>query len=257
VHRVVVVLLLAAASAATQERPLAPAGTLRAAFIADNPVQGRVDPQSGAVTGIAADLSRALAGRLSVPCAMMPLANPSAVIEAVTTGRADIGFLAVEAARAELVDFSRPYVRSTSAYLVRADSGFQSSADIDRAGVRIGAVRGQSQQIYVSASVKQAHVEVLPSAPAAAGVAAMLLHRRLDAFAGNRQRMEDAARVSPALRVLPDDFMVTLQAIAVNKGQPARLAAIDRFLDEVRASGLLRETVVRARVEGVEIAPPE
>src|SRR5687768_2938990 len=84
---------------------LAPTATLRATFIANNPVQGRVDP-AGATSGPAPDLARELARRLKVPHAVTPLPSAGAVMESVTTGKADIGFLAYEAARAEQVDFS-------------------------------------------------------------------------------------------------------------------------------------------------------
>src|SRR5688572_2930805 len=117
-----------------QAPDLAPSGTLRAAFIGDNPVQGRVDPQTGAVTGLAADLVRELARQLGVPYAIVPLPNPGAVLEAVETNKADLGFLAYEADRAEQVAFSEPYVLSPGAYLVRADSSIRSSAEVDRAG---------------------------------------------------------------------------------------------------------------------------
>jgi polar amino acid transport system substrate-binding protein len=257
VNRAAFAALALSVSLAAQAPALSPTGTLRAAFIGDNPVQGKVNAATGETIGIAPDLARELARRLRVPHAILPLASPAAVIQAVREGRADIGFLAFEAARAELVDFSQPYVRSTSAYLVRADSDLTESADVDRAGLRIGTVKGQSQQIHVSATVKHAAVEVLASAPEAAAIAALLLERRLDAFAGNRQRMEDASRVSPLLRVLPDNFMTTGQAIVVGKGQAARLDAINRFLADVRASGFLRSVVERARVGGVEVAPPE
>jgi polar amino acid transport system substrate-binding protein len=248
---------LTAGLVAMQASALAPTGTLRAAFIGDNPVQGKVEKGTGSTSGIVPDLARELARRVGVAHEILPLANPAAVIAAVREGRADIGFLAFEAARADLVSFSKPYVRSTSAYLVRADSGFERSADVDRAGVRVGTVRGQSQQIFLSASLQHAEAEVLPAAPDAAGVAALIVEGRLDAFAGNRQRMEDAARMSSSLRVLPDHFMATLQSVVVNKGDEARLAEVNRLLADVRASGFLESAVSRARVGGVEVAPPE
>jgi polar amino acid transport system substrate-binding protein len=251
----VVLLLAGGAPAFGQAVTLAPAGTLRAAFIADNPIQGRVDPQTGVVTGIAADLARELARRARIPYAMLPRPNPSAVIESVTAGNADIGFLAFEAARAEQVDFSEPYVLSESAYLVRTDSTFKSSADVDRGGVRIGTVKGQSQQIFVSAQTKNARVEILPKAPAADAIAAMLQKGEIDAFAGNRQRMEDAARAATGLRVLADSFMVTAQAIVVAKRQDGRLDDINRFLVDVRGSGFLKAAIDRAALGGVRMAP--
>jgi ABC-type amino acid transport substrate-binding protein len=144
---------------------LAPTGTLRATFLGDNPVQGRVDP----------------------------LPNASAVIDSVKAHRADIGILAYEAARATEVEFSAPYALMQNAYLVRADSTIRTSGNVDRAGTKVGAVKGQSQEIYVSANLKKAHVDVLPLTPPSAEIEEMLVSGRLDVFAANRARMEAVA----------------------------------------------------------------
>ncbi len=234
---------------------LAPTGTLRAAFLATNPVQGRVDPQTGAITGPAADLVRELARRLGVPHTITPVPDAAALLASVKSGAVDIGFLAYEAARAAQVEFSTPYSLMASAYAVRADSALESSADVDRAGVTIGAVKGQSQEIFVSANVKNARVDVRPVVPPNDALAAMLMSGEIDAFAANRGRMEDLARTSPKLRVLPDNFLVVGQAIVVNKGESARVEELNRFLAEVRASGFVKSSLDRAGVAGVEVAP--
>jgi polar amino acid transport system substrate-binding protein len=230
-------------------------GTLRATFLATNPVQGRVDPQTGAVTGPVADLVRELARRLGVPFTIIPVPDATAVIDSLKTHKADIGFLAYEAARAEQVDFSDPYALMGSAYAVRADSSIKTSDDVDRAGVKIGAVKGQSQEIYVSGHIKSARVNVMPAMPANDALVGMLVSGELDAFAANRQRMEEAARTSPKLRVLPDNFMTIGQAIVVEKGDASRLDELNRFLADVRASGFVKASLDRARLAGVEVAP--
>ena len=75
---VLIALLALVLAAQGQHTLLAPTGTLRSSFIATNPVQGRVDPKTGAVTGPAADLTSELARRLGVPHAVMPLrASPA------------------------------------------------------------------------------------------------------------------------------------------------------------------------------------
>ena len=234
---------------------LAPTGTLRATFIADNPVQGRVDPKTGALTGPAPDLVRELARRLGVPFAITPLPSAGAVLEIVKTRKADIGFLAYEAARATQVDFTAPYSLSASAYAVRADSALKSSADVDRAGVKIGAVKGQSQEVFVSANVKNARVQTMAAMPANDVVARMLIAGELDAFAANRTRMEELVRTSPKLRVLSDNFQVIGQAIVVEKGGASRVDELNRFLADVRASGFVKASLDRAGLAGVEVAP--
>jgi polar amino acid transport system substrate-binding protein len=238
-----------------QRTVLAPTGSLRASFIATNPVQGRVDARTGATTGPGPDLTRELARRLGVPAVIVPLPDAGAVLESVKSGTVDIGFLAVEAERATQVDFSDPYSNSGAAYAVPANSRFQKSADVDRAGVTIGAIAGQSPEVYVREHIKNARVESLPSVPPNAVIGKMLLDGKFDAFAANRTRMEEVVRDVPGVRVLSDDYMVTNQAIVVPKGNASRLAEINRFLADVRASGFVKASLVRANVAGVNVAP--
>ncbi len=233
---------------------LAPTGTLRATFIANNPVQGRVD-SAGATSGPGPDLARELARRLGVPGRITPLPSAGAVMESVITGQADIGFLAYEAARATQVDFSDAYLLSGSAYAVRADSSIKRSADVDRPGVTVGAVTGQSQEVWVREHIKTAKIDAVAAVPPNAGLAAMLLDGRVHAFAANRTRMEELARDFPTIRVLADSFLNVGQAIVVTKGDRTRLAEVNRFLAEMRASGFVKASIDRAKLQGVEVAP--
>ena len=251
----VLIALVALLAMQAQHKVLAPTGTLRASFIMTNPVQGRVDAKTGAVSGPAADLTRELARRLGVPHTVTPLADAGAVLESVRSGKMDIGFLAVEAERATLVDFSDPYSNSGAAYAVRTDSKFQKSEDVDRPGVTIGAIAGQSPEVYVREHVKNAKVESLSSVPPNAVLGKMLIDRKFDAFAANRTRMEELIRDAPGLRVLADDYMVTSQAIVVPKGNTERLAEINRFLAEARTSGFVKTSLDKANVAGVRVAP--
>ncbi len=249
-----VALLALALALPAQRTVLAPTGALRASFIATNPVQGRVDARTGATTGPAPDLVRELARRLGVTAVITPLPDAGAVLESVRSGQVDIGFLAIEAERASQVDFSDAYSSSGAAYAVRANSMFQKSGDVDRAGVTIGAIAGQTPEVYVREHVKNARIESLPSVPSNAVMGKMLLDGKVDAFAANRTRMEELARDVPGVRVLADDYMVTGQAIVVQKGNASRLAEINRFLADVRASGFVKTSLERANVAGVKVA---
>jgi polar amino acid transport system substrate-binding protein len=250
-----VLLVLVVLAQPAQPTILAPTGTLRGSFIASNPVQGRVDAQSGTATGPAPDLVRELARRIGLPSEISPLPDAAAVLESVISGRVDIGFLALEIERAAQVDFSDPYANSGAAYAVRANAPFKTSADVDRAGVKIGAVTGQSPEVYVRTHAQNARVESLPAVPTNTALGQMLIDGRFDAFAANRTRMEELAREAPGLRVLSDDFMMTSQAIVVPKGNQARLSEINRFLADVRASGFVKMSLERAKVAGVSVAP--
>lgn len=250
-----VLVLLALATAPLAAADLAPTGTLRATFLGENPVQGKVDRQTGAITGPVADLVKELGRRLNVPYTILPASNAGVVIDNLKTKKADIGFLAYDPERAAEVDFSRPYALMHNSYLVRADSNLQKSADVDRSGMRVGAVKGQSQQLFLSANLKEGMVRIFPVQPPQAELEKLLLSGEIDAFGANRQRMVEAASLSQKLRALADDFLVVGQAIVVTKENHGLLETLNRFLDEARSSGLVKTSLEKAQIAGVDVAP--
>ena len=83
----------------------------------------------------------------------------------------------------------------------------------------------------------------------------MLTSGEVDAYGGNRQRMTEAVAKTPGLRLLADSFYGVEQAIIVPKGDAARLAIVNRFIDEARTSGLTAAAIARAGLIGVDVAP--
>ncbi len=120
---------------------VAPGGTLRAVYLGTNPAQAVRDPATGEVRGASVDLARELAKRAGVPLDLKPRANPPAVIEAVKSGAADIGFVAYEATRLGTVEFSQTYMLVRQSFLVLDGSSIKAVADIDRPARRSAARR--------------------------------------------------------------------------------------------------------------------
>ena len=234
---------------------LAPTGTLRATFLGSNPVQGRVDPKTGEVTGPIADLVRDLAKQLGVPYVITPSSGAREVMVRVLAHTADIGFLANDPVRAVEVDFSAPYALMASTFIVRADSPILNAAAVDRPGVRVSAVKGTSQETYLSSTLKNARVNPVAAMPTEQELSHQLLGGALDAFGANRQRLAEIAAQDPKLRVVPDDFSVLEQAIVITRGDPERMAVINRFLNGEIASGAVKQSLQRAKLAGIDAAP--
>jgi polar amino acid transport system substrate-binding protein len=249
-------LLALSAAAESPSQTLAPTGTLRAVFLGSNPVHGRVDPKTGSSTGPVPDIVNEMARRLGVPARIIPAPDAAGVIGALKSGAADIGFLAYDETRAREVDFGAPFLVMLNSYLVKAGSSLRTSADVDRPGVTVVAVRGQTQELFVSRSIKNAKVRVLETMPPQAGVESLLTSGEVDAFAINRQRSLEAEAASSAkLRALPDSFLEVDQCFVVEKGARAKLEAIEQFVAEVRSSGFIKSSIDRARLTGVDVAP--
>jgi polar amino acid transport system substrate-binding protein len=233
---------------------LAPTGTLRAAFLRTNPVQGRIDAKTGAITGPVVDLVQALAGELKVPYDIIPAADARDIIARLKAHTADIGFLAYDGERAQEVEFSEPYALMLNTYLVRADSPLKKSADADRSGLRIGVAGGVSQAVVLKELLKKSELKVMP-APPPEEIDRMLMSGDLDAYGANRQRLVEVAAQYPKLRVLPDNFSVAEQSLVVTKGDSSRLDALNQFIQKARSSGLVKSSLERAKLTaGMEVA---
>ena len=253
-QRIVVVGLLAASPALVHASDLAPTGTLRATFIATNPVQAVTDAKTGEVSGPAADLARELARRLNVPFTIKGVPGVQPVIDSVKDGTADLGFVAFDPVRAAQVDFSQPYSLAQNTYLVLTRSPIRSGAEIDRPGVRIGVGLNDAGDYFLTRNLK--HAELKRNAGGSLDLAfKMLKSGEIDAYAANRQRLTEFVRREPDLRIVPDNFYGVEQSIIVRKGNAALLGEVERLIEEARGSGFIEVAIARAGLSGVDVAP--
>jgi polar amino acid transport system substrate-binding protein len=66
--------------------------------------------------------------------------------------------------------------------------------------------------------------------------------------------LAESARV-PGPRVLDDGFALISYVAAVPKGQAGRLAYISEFIEEAKASGLVKQIIERNGLQGIQVAP--
>lgn len=233
---------------------LAPTGKLRAVFLRSNPVQGIVDPKTNEVTGIAADVVRELARRMEVPFDIIPTPGTAAVMEAIRTHAADIGFLAYDATRAEQVAFTQPYVVGHNTYMVRQNSPIKSFADADRTGVKILVGTGDAVDLHLTRTLKQGQL-VRVREPGVDDAIRMLNAGEVQAYAANRQRLTEYAAKASGMRILDGSVLPVEQCLIVSKENAGAVGLLNRFIDGARGAGFLQAVVGRANLAGVEVAP--
>lgn len=246
-------LALFGAPAAADERAIAPGGTLRAVYLGGNPAQAVQDRATGEIRGASADLARELGRRAGMPVTIKPVANPKAVIDAVSAGEADIGFVAFEPSRAGTVEFSQTYMLVRQSFLVPEGSAIRVIGDVDRADRKIAGSRNDSISLFMKRKFKNATVLEIDNDPLL--IKRMLLAKEIDAFGANRQRLTNLMKDTPGLRMLPDSLFGVPQTIVVPKGKPEVLATVNRYIDDVRASGFLKTAIEKSGVVGLEAAP--
>ena len=246
-------LFIASADAGAQTAP-GRSPVLRAAFLAANPAMTVKDPITGAVGGPAVELARELARRRGMEVKLIGVQTPQNVIDAVRNGNADIGFVAYNPEREGPVSFSQPFMLVLQTFVVREDSPLQSVKDIDRPNQKIGARRADSMALYLARTLKQAQLVEITESTGTEGTQGVL-SGQWDAFGTNRQRLTEALRNTPGLRLLKDDLYGVEQTLIVPPGDQENLKAVNQFIDDIRTSGFLRRTIDGSGIIGIAVAP--
>ena len=231
---------------------LAPGGALRAAINYGNPLLATRDA-GGEPRGVSVDLARELARRLGVPLELVTYTAAGKVVEGIRAGAWDVAFYAIDPVRAADTDFSAPYLIIEGAFLVPQDSPIRRNEDVDRAGMRVAAAKGSAYDLYLSRALKQAR---LVHAPTSQQVTETMLAQKLDVAAGVRQQMQADASRLPGLRLLDGRFMEIRQAMALPMGRPEAAAYLREFVEEMKASGFIAESLKRHGIDGVALAGP-
>lgn len=174
-------------------------------------------------------------------------------VEAVTNEAADIGFFAIDPLRGAGIAFTAPYVLIEGAYLVRNDSPLHSNAEVDRTGTVVTVGKGSAYDLYLTRSLKAAHIERAPTSPTVVDV---FVREGYDVAAGVRQQLEADAANFGGLRLLPGRFMVIEQAMGLPRGRSdAAVAALRSFVEDMKASGFVADALKRHGIQGASVAP--
>ena len=230
-------------------RDLAPTGVLRASINLGNPVLAQGTPE--APSGVTVDLAGEVASRLGVPLELACFDAARKSLEAMTDGRADLCFLAVDPARAAEVAFTAPYVVIEGVFVVPHDSAISAVADVDQEGVRIGVKQGSAYDLFLTRTLERASV-----VRGEEGVD-VFREQGVEAGAGIRQPITAYAATHPDVRVLDERFMQIQQAVGTTvTRRPETVRFLRDLVEELKASGFVAEALRRSNQPDATVAPP-
>lgn len=230
-----------------------PTGRLRAAINLGNPILAGTDV-TGQPRGVSVDLAHAFAERLGVTIELVVFDTAGKSVEAVGNDGADIGFFAVDPARAASIAFTAPYVLIEGCYLVRQSSPIRSNDDVDRAGQRVAVGAGSAYDLFLTRGLKHARIVRAPTSPR---VVETFIDQGLEVAAGVKQQLEADMKRFSGLRLLDGCFMTIQQAMGTAKMRgTAASRCLAEFVEDMKASGFVARALQRHRIDGASVAPP-
>src|SRR5215510_4762820 len=220
---------------------LVAAGKLRVAIGLGTPALAIKDATTGEPRGPAMELGRALAARIGVAFTPIEYQRPGTILDGAASTAWDVAFLVIHPVRAEKADFSQPYMQSDFTYLVPAGSSIRSVAP-----------RGDASDLELTRVLRRAELVRTESLEAASE---LVRSGQADVRASPRVvLLAESARL-PGSRVLDEGFAPIAYGALVPKGQAGRLAYIDEFIDEAKASSLIERVIESAGLRGIRAVP--
>jgi polar amino acid transport system substrate-binding protein len=236
-------------------RELAPTGTLRLGIVAAPAMSALFavfDAETQVYRGVTVDIGKSLAARLGLGLEIVDFPNSGACTDAIEAGAIDVSFMPVDAERRNRVAFGPSYYILESTYLVTAACGIATLEEVDHPGVRVVGIANTTTIRSAARSLKT--TRPVPVESIADGVD-RLLQGKADALALSRDAFRTLLPKLPGARVLDGGFQSTGIAIAVARGKPDALSLVSGFVEEAKASGLVRAALDDAGFADEPVAP--
>ena len=189
------------------------------------------------IAGIDVEICRAVAKKLNRPFKAETVDFDS-VIPAVISGKADLAAagITVTEDRKKNVDFSIPYVKTGIVVIYKKSNPFKDKDQLK--GKKIGVQGGTTSETFVLEQLKQ---EPERSKSPAEAVAA-LKSGRVEFVIADIDPAKNCVKGEADLAL--SDFITSEEyAVAIRKGQPELLKAIDETIAEIKASGQLDQWI--------------
>ena len=193
----------------------------------------------GKLTGFEVELSEALAKELGVKARLQPT-KWDGILAALESKRLDavVNQVTISDERKKKYDFSEPYTVSGIQALVLKDKeaklNIKTAADLS--GKKVGVGLGTNYEQWVKANVPGADVRTYEDDPTKFQD---LRVGRIDAILIDRLAALEYAKKAKDTTAAGEAFSRQEAGIALRKGEPELLAAVNKAIDKLRADGTL------------------
>ena len=222
---------------------LSPSGTsLRIGVTLTNPHSASL--QNGVLVGPAIDISCRLATKLQLPIEFKSYSDLPSFLAAFRANAFEVGFSFDPLLAETDLAVANPYVGVPNTYVVLNDSIFMSVNDLDRTGVKIGVMIGNSPEVYLARHLKSA--TLLTFAPGDALKA--LLAGQIDAVASGRPSLTTFVTTGPGkgkYRVMPDNIFYAMLAPFMHLNHVDGVCYLRDYIEAAKTSGLIYQVLNR------------
>ena len=221
---------------------LAPHGVLRAAINMSNFLLVSGQTESGQPDGLSPDVANELARRLGVFCELIPFEGPGLLADAAGCDIWDIGNIAIEPERAEVIEFSYPYIQIDANFMTRKGSTLANNEDVNKQRVEIVLYNRSAYDLWLKENY------TAPSYLRFSSIGESVFafeEGQGDVLACLKPKLMAMQSDQPNYQIIDPPFTAIRQAIGLNKGHPEALGFVNETIAVLLANGFVADSLKR------------
>jgi polar amino acid transport system substrate-binding protein len=206
--------------------------------------------------GVAEPVARFVGQKLGATVESVMYPNPDAYLESFGRGEWDIAIGPRVLAPSDKADSTANLWAISLVYVAAPGTEFPDAASVDKAGVKIGTIRGAPSDRVLTREIKTAEVVRIPLSPTIAADAAELLRSgKANVFGADSGVGYPAAEALPGAKIVPGAFGTVLVAAALPKGRsPAAQDLLASIVAEAKQTGVVQQAIDAKGLKGVSVA---
>jgi polar amino acid transport system substrate-binding protein len=223
---------------------IAPGGKLRVGMIAIT-----------VLGGVGAPVATFIGQKLGATVEPVMYPNPDTYAESFGKGEWDIAIRPRVLAPTDKADSTANLWAISLVYVAAPRKEFPDVASVDKAGVKIGTIRGAPSDRVLTREIKTAEIVRIPLSPTIPADAAELLRSgKADVFGADSGVGYPAAEALPGAKIVPGAFGTVLVAAALPKGRSAAAqTALAKLVDEARQTGVVQKAIDAKGLKGLSV----
>ena len=205
--------------------------------------------------GVAEPVAHFIGRKLGAPVEPVMYPNPDAYLESFGKGEWDIAIGPRVLAPADKTKSTADLWVISLVYVAAPGKEFPDIASVDKAGVKIGTIRGAPSDRVLTREIKPAELIRIPLSPTITADAAELLRSgTADVFRADAGVGYPAAEILPGAKIVPGAFAMIRVAAALPKERSAAAqAALATVVDEAKQTGVVQKAIDEKGLKGVNV----
>jgi len=225
---------------------IAPNNVLRIGINMSNFLLVNKDSTISKPEGLSPEIGKLLAKELGVNYEFVTFKNPGLLADAVDYDKWDVGNFAFEKKRAEIIDFSNPYVNIDANFLLRKNSQINQNNDVDNENNKIAVVNRSAYDLWLSDNFKKAKII---RAKTIIETHNLFYNQDVNVLAGLKPKLLEELNNNDQFKLIYKPFTFIKQSIGIKKGNLKAMDFINNFVSRKIKDGTIKSLLKKYDLE--------